>query len=135
MAVIPFIPEGHPEHSPTIVQDEGKYDRDGDKVLIIGGDKEQFKKFLSGDRANDVYDLRIGGNYWDIRTDGTSSLMNQPLYMKPKMFVEIQTEETVRFPKKRAGRIASKVSMLQQGIGISYQCESWLWRQTEDLCL
>jgi deoxycytidine triphosphate deaminase len=116
MAVIPFIPDGKPNN--TIVQSKDHFDKNGDKVLILNADKEQLKKFGDGSVSNTSYDLRIGSIYWDVRKLNPSRLEKGKIKLKPKMFVEIETKEFVKFPITRAARISSKVSILRQGLGV-----------------
>ncbi len=116
MTVVPFIP-GNSENS-TIVEDIKLYKRNRDKVLILDGDKSQLDEFEKGTKSNTSYDLRVGRRYWDVRKNNIGSLEKINMKIKPKMYVEIETEERIRFPIRRAGRISSKVSMLRKGLGV-----------------
>lgn len=116
MAVIPFISTS--KENQTIVQKKEDFDKDGNNVLILNADDEQLKNFNAGSVSNTSYDLRIGSIYWDVRKVNARRLEKGVIKLKPKMFVEIETKEFVKFPITKAARISSKVSMLRKGLGV-----------------
>lgn len=112
MAVVPFI------INETIVLDKIDYDPKSDKVLILEPDDNQIGEFQKKNSPNTSYDLRVGNMFWDVSKIKTSRLDNKGIVLRPKMFVEIETQESLHFPTKRAGRISSKVSILRKGLGV-----------------
>ncbi len=116
MSIVPFIPEANTNN--TIVQTKDKYDKNGDKVLLLNADRKQLQDFDQGKVSNTSYDLRVGSSYWDVSKYDVTPLKKGVIKLRPKMYMEIATEEEMRFPLNRAGRISSKVSILRKGIGV-----------------
>lgn len=112
MTTIPFT------EKVSFVLSNNDYDKNDDKILIINSDKEQIETYRKKTGSNTTYDLRIGSAYRDVRKAQPSAIDTNPIKIKPKMFIEVQTEECVKFPLNRTGRISSKVSILKKGLGV-----------------
>lgn len=116
MSVIPFSTNVGKNQS--VVERKEDFKMEGECILISNADQEQLSNFVNGKAANTSYDLRVGSVYWDVSKDNTTTLEKGVIKLKPKMFVEIETKEFVKFPQNVSGRISSKVSMLRKGLGV-----------------
>jgi len=110
MSVVPLIRTGN---SPTVVDDQGKFDVTGDAVLIYPWDPEQPRP---GD-SNVSYDLRIGREYRDHRGGSKTELAEgDVIELLPGTAVLVETLEYVHLPQTRFGYVVPRVSMLQDAI-------------------
>jgi deoxycytidine triphosphate deaminase len=117
MSVIPLTIEGQGARS-TVIEDPARFDIKGEAMLIINLDKAQL---LDPKASNVSYDLRIGSKYRDHRGGGVREVReDQVVVLRPGSALIIETEEYIQLPARMFGIIAPKVSLLQEGLSITF---------------
>jgi deoxycytidine triphosphate deaminase len=115
MSVIPLTTEGA---TPTVIQDQGKFDPEGRAVLILDLDEDQL---LKGRASNVSYDLRVGRKCRDHRETTVREIpTGGKVTLRPNSALIIQTEEYLHLPRRMFGTIAPKVSLLELGLSSTF---------------